>query len=261
MIAFLLIDFPVYIELGSSRLLLHNLAELLAFFAGFKYFQFLRRKQGDSLSAVNRSWVFAGAIFGALIGSRLLGGLENPLKMKESENLFIYFYENKTVVGGFLGGLFGVEAVKKIIREKRSSGDLFVKPILLALIIGRMGCFSMGIHEETYGLQTTLPWGINLGDGIQRHPVTFYEIIFLILLWVAISKLERKKFLRKGALFKFFMIAYLLFRFLLDFIKPHYNIIVGLSTIQLACLAGLFYYRRDIFFIGRLFSKPNTANA
>jgi phosphatidylglycerol---prolipoprotein diacylglyceryl transferase len=38
------------------------------------------------------------------------------------------------------------------------------------------------------------------------------------------------------------MIGYLLFRFLLDFIKPHYPVFLGFSTIQLTCLAGLSYY-------------------
>jgi phosphatidylglycerol---prolipoprotein diacylglyceryl transferase len=33
-----------------------------------------------------------------------------------------------------------------------------------------------------------------------------------------------------------------LFRLLLDFIKPHYNVLAGLSTIQLTAIAGLLYY-------------------
>jgi phosphatidylglycerol---prolipoprotein diacylglyceryl transferase len=250
------LTFPVYIEFGSSKILLHSLAEILAFFVGFKYFQILKRRNGDPLTDTNRNWILIGAIFGALFGSRLLGGFENPPQLMNAKNLLLNFYQNKTVVGGFLGGLFGVELVKKILREKKSSGDLFVKPILLALIIGRLGCFSMGVYEETYGLPTYLPWGMDLGDSIIRHPVTIYEIIFLILLWITISRLESKYELRTGSSFKIFMIAYLLFRFLLDFIKPHYNIIMGLSTIQLACLAGLIYYHHDIWFLSRMFTKP-----
>lgn len=253
--------FPVYISFGSGRLLLHSLLEILAFYAGYKYFQFLKRKRGDNLSGTNRAWVLAGAIFGALIGSRLLGGLENLNLLRQSNNLLTYFYMNKTVVGGFLGGLFGVEVTKKMIGEKKSSGDLFVKPILLALIIGRIGCFSMGIYEETYGIQTAFPWGMNLGDGLSRHPVAVYEIIFLILLWCFIIWIERKGELRTGASFKIFMIAYLLFRFVLDFIKPHYNLILDLSVIQLACAGGLIYYRREIWSPKRLFLKYKSTYA
>jgi len=216
--------------------------EVLAFFIGFRYFLWLRKKRGDAIKTPNRTWIIIGAIIGALIGSRLIGGLEDPTQITKANNLLFYFYQNKTVLGGFLGGLTGVEIVKKIIKEKGASGDLFVYPIILALIIGRMGCFSMGIYEETYGTVTTLPWGMNLGDGLIRHPVSLYEIIFLWVLWVCLWIVQKKFALQQGALFKLFMIAYLGFRFLLDFIKPHFTFNVGLSVIQLTCIAGLLYY-------------------
>ena len=91
-------------------------------------------------------------------------------------NYLLCDYSNKTIIGGLLGGLFGVELIKKVIEEKKASGDLFTYPVMLALIIGRIGCFSMGVYEETYGLPTTLPWGVKLGDNIPRHPVCLYEI-------------------------------------------------------------------------------------
>jgi prolipoprotein diacylglyceryltransferase len=83
---------------------------------------------------------------------------------------------------------------------------------------------------------------MNLGDDRLRHPVTLYEIVFLLLLWMTLRKLQQRFPLDNGALFKLFMISYLFFRLLLDLIKPHYPVVLGLSTIQLACLAGLFYY-------------------
>jgi phosphatidylglycerol---prolipoprotein diacylglyceryl transferase len=190
--------------------------------------------------------VIIGAIFGALIGSRLVGSLERPQEMLLTNNLAEYIYNNKTVVGGFLGGLFAVELTKKIIGEKKSSGDLFAYPMILALIIGRIGCFSMGVYEETYGIETTLRWGMNLGDGVLRHPATIYEIIFLACLWIGLKQVQKKRSLENGALFKLFMIAYLVFRFCLDFIKPAYFLFLGLTTIQLTCLVALIYYLPSI---------------
>jgi prolipoprotein diacylglyceryltransferase len=235
-------NFPVYIEIGSFKILLHTLLEVLAFFIGFRYFLYLKKKKGDIIESDNRTWILIGAIFGALIGSRLVGGLENPDQLYREGNLLLHFYVNKTVLGGLLGGLFGVELVKKIVHEKKASGDLFVYPIILALIIGRIGCFSMGIKEETYGLPTKAVFGMNLGDGIPRHPVTLYEIAFLLVLWILLSRLAKKIELQNGSLFKLLMITYLLFRFLLDFIKPHYTYITGLSAIQTACIIGLLWY-------------------
>jgi hypothetical protein len=58
----------------------------------------------------------------------LIGGLENPEELMQSKNILLYFYSNKTIIGGLLGGLFGVELIKKVIKEKKASGDLFTYP-------------------------------------------------------------------------------------------------------------------------------------
>ena len=220
-----------------------------------------KKKQGDVIESSNRLWIVIGATLGAFIGSRLIGGLENPSELMRSKNVFIYFYANKTIVGGLLGGLAGVEGIKKLIKEETASGDLFTYHIILALIIGRIGCFGMGVYEETYGLPSLLPWTMDLGDGIARHPVCLYEIIFLIFIWLLLSVLNKKFVLQNGAMFKVFMIGYLLFRFWLDFIKPHYTFSFGLSTIQVVCLAGLVYYYNYILHPEKLIRRPAVINA
>jgi hypothetical protein len=53
----------------------------------------------------------------------------------------------------------------------------------------------MGVYEETYGLPSSLPWAMDLGDGIQRHPVALYEIIFLIALWLSLTAAEIEEYL------------------------------------------------------------------
>lgn len=232
-------------------------------FVGFRYYVYLRKKQGDKIHSSNRLWIVIAATLGAFIGSRLIGGFENPFALVQSKNILLYFYSNKTIVGGLLGGLAGVELIKKIINEKNSSGDLFTFPIIVALIIGRVGCFSMGVHEETYGLPTFLPWGMNLGDGVLRQPVCLYEIIFLILTWIFLKRFSKKYAFKNGSLFIIFMIGYLFFRFILDFIKPHYTYSFDLSTIQVVCFAGLLYYYRYILRPKKLlqYSNSNMATA
>ncbi|TKK68598.1 diacylglyceryl transferase [Ilyomonas limi] len=248
--------FPVQIPVGSNAIYLHTITESLGMFAGFRYFLYLRKKEGDKIESPNRIWIIIGAIFGAVIGSRFIGGLENVHDLLNAGNTWLYFYTNKTIVGGLLGGLFGVELMKKIIGEPTSSGDLFTYPLILAIIIGRIGCFSMGVYEETYGLPTHVFWAMNLGDGLLRHPVSLYEIVFLLLLWLALIKINNTYPLQNGALFKLFMMAYLLFRLMLDFIKPHYTLIFGLSTIQLTCIAGLIYYYRYMLHPKKLMAYP-----
>jgi hypothetical protein len=50
-----------------------------------------------------------GAAAGALLGSRLLGLLEHPALLLHPPGGWLYYFTNKTIVGGFLGGLVGVE--------------------------------------------------------------------------------------------------------------------------------------------------------
>ena len=117
-----------------------------------------------------------------------------------------------------------------MIGEKNASGDLFTFPLILGLIIGRLGCFSMGVYEDTYGIETSFFTGMNLGDRLTRHPVILYEIGFLLLLWSFIKKINTQIKLANGAQFKIFFIGYFLFRFFCDFLKPATGLLVLMAS-------------------------------
>ena len=151
---------------------------------------FLRKKSIDPISSTNRLSILIGAIFGALFFSRLVAFFENPVAHIHEDWLFNL--NNKTIMSGLFGGLLGVELAKKIISEKQSSGDLFTLPIILGIMIGRLGCFLSGIKEFTYGKETSFFMGMDLGDGLTRHPIALYEIVFLLALFVLIKRLQIK---------------------------------------------------------------------
>jgi len=247
--------FPVQIGVGNFSISAHLLCETLAMVVGFRYFLYLRKRQPDAISDSNRVWILIGAAFGAFFFSRLLGSLEHPELFVNSPNKLLYFYANKTIIGGLLGGLLTVELVKKRLQVTHSSGDLFTFPLIVAMIIGRIGCFTTGVYEETYGEPTTSIFGMDLGDGILRHPVTLYEIAFLLLLAGFLKYLERTHTLRDGYRFQLFMALYLLFRLLLDFIKPGYTVFWEIGTIQVCCILGLLYYRHILW---KLFIHPTV---
>lgn len=253
-------QYPWSVQIGDTHILWHVILEYLAFFIGFRYYVWLRKKQGDVIESEKRLWILIGAIAGALIGSRLVGGLESISQLKIAPNKLLHFYGNKTVVGGFIGGLFGVEGIKKIIGEKNNSGDLFAYPMILALIVGRIGCLSMGIYEDVYGIPTSFFTGMNLGDGIKRHPLMLYEMAFLILLWIAIKWADKKLQLANGAKFKLFMIGYLSFRFCIEFLKARETYFLGLGAIQLACLGCLMYYWKYFAWPSELLSTIRLKN-
>jgi len=235
-------QFPVNINLGSIILPSHLIFEVLGYVLGFRYYLRLRERFDDPISEYHRMCIMAGGAFGALIFSRLIGALENPHEWMDSAYPLLYLYQTKTIMGGLAGGLLGVEIVKKLIGEKRSSGDLFTVPLILAIMIGRIGCFLSGVSEPTFGIETTMPWGMDLGDGLLRHPTSLYEILFLLILFL-IMKVSRHYLIRsEGRMFRLFMLIYFGFRFLIEFIKPVVIICLGLSTIQLLSLFIFIYY-------------------
>lgn len=221
---------------------IHLILEYFAFFVAFRYYVILRRKSPDKIPDKNRLSIIVGATFGALIGSRLFGYFENPVQISLYLKDFIELLNTKTIMGGLFGGLIGVEISKKLIGEKKSSGDLFTFPIIIGIIIGRIGCFLSGTHEFTYGKTTSFFMGMNLGDGFMRHPIALYEIIFLFLLILFLRKIRFYTQKNDGLQFKVFMISYFGFRFLIEFIKPNEFFIFGLSSIQWLCILCWLYY-------------------
>lgn len=213
---------------------------MLAYTLGYRLYIWQRARSQDLINDEGRMWIFLGAAIGALLGSHLLGLLENPAYL--SRLSWQLWLGNKTIVGGLLGGLIGVEQTKKVIGVHTSSGDLMTYPLVFALALGRIGCHLAGLTDGTHGSPSSLPWAIDFGDGIPRHPVNLYEVLFLGALVLFLYWREQKGPLANGMRFKIFMTGYLAWRFLIEWIKPVWMLPIGLSPIQLAALAGLVYY-------------------
>lgn len=222
----------------------HAALEWLAMLAGARYYAVLRRTagRGSALSGPN-FWVLAGCLAGAGLGNKAAFWLERPDLWAEYGGLGGFFLGGQSMVGGLLGGLLGVELAKKVAGIRFSTGDGFVFPILLGLIIGRIGCFLAGLHDDTYGVPTGMPWGVDFGDGIARHPTQLYEIGFVAALWLVLRRLQQRYADESGLLFKLILTAYLIWRLLIDALKPvPYAYPGGLSGIQWLCVAALAFY-------------------
>ncbi|MBE9205373.1 prolipoprotein diacylglyceryl transferase [Nostoc sp. LEGE 06077] len=236
--------FPVYFWLGSLRIHPHILFESLAYAIAFRLLLCNIRK--DAIAPRQRSSVMVGGMLGALIGAKVLVALQHlDLVGQNLQELALLLLQGKTVIGALLGGLIGVEITKKIIGVRQSTGDVFVYPLIIGTAIGRIGCFLTGLSDRTYGIATTLPWSVDFGDGISRHPTQLYEILFFICL-IFLLNFRRRYQYRNGDLFKFYLISYLSFRFFIDFIKPDFHPLLGLSAIQIACLCTIIYYLPSI---------------
>ena len=168
----------------------HQVFETLAWAVGFFVYYRSRQRTGDVLSQEHRLWVVVAAVLGGLAGSRLLYLVESAGALAGHATDTDILFGGKSIVGGLIGGVIAVEATKKWLGVKVATGDLLAMPLVIGMAIGRVGCFLTGLADQTYGIATTLPWGVDFGDGIARHPTQFYEIAALALLAVLISTLR-----------------------------------------------------------------------
>jgi phosphatidylglycerol:prolipoprotein diacylglycerol transferase len=230
---------------------LHFGLEVIGVMVAFSLYTRLKKGIVDPISEEHRTYLLIAATLGAVVGSRLLGSLESPELFFSGGGKYgpIYYFQAKTVVGGLLGGLFTIEATKKWLGIRHRSGDVYAFPLMLAMFIGRIGCFGMGVLEPTYGVVTDSWLGIDLGDGTLRHATALYEMLFLLGWAIVLFILKRQVALRPGRLFMLFLSAYLVYRFSIGFQQPLIPV-AGLGAIQWACLLGLGWYVIDERFGG-----------
>ena len=230
--------FPVYFNLFGHRVHPHLVLEMIGYAAGFQLYLRLRRRWTRAAVPFEQNmWLIVGCVFGALVGSKVLAFLESFQHYSQHLGHPHAWLGGKTIVGGLLGGWAGVEFAKRRLGIRHSTGDAFVFPLILGTCIGRVGCFLTGLDDHTHGVHSTLPWAVDFGDG-PRHPTQLYEIGFLLLTGAALALRMRRPY-GNGQLFRLFMLAYLLFRFGVEFAKPRETPLAGMSAIQFACLGGI----------------------
>ena len=230
-------SFPVWIPVGPLRVHPHLVFELLAYgVAGVTYWR-RRRALGDHVSAQARWALAAAAVVGAVLGSRILFWFEDPRRTLAQLTDLQHLVGGQTIVGGLLGGWIGVEWQKRRVGIEQPTGDLLAVPFALGAAVGRIGCFLSGLPDGTYGVASSLPWAIDLGDGVPRHPTALYESAFMFALAYTLSRLAPRA--SRGDSFLALVGTYLAFRLMVDTWKPGVTIFAGLTAIQIACIVGV----------------------
>lgn len=196
-------------------------------------------RRGRQLTERSNFAVLVGLLAGAAIGNKAVFLVERPdvwQALLDGRMLM----PGQSIVGGLLGGLLGVEAAKALSGQTRSTGDAMVWPLAVGLVLGRVGCFLAGLHDDTFGLPTTLPWGLDFGDGVPRHPTQLYDAAVVLALAAAV---HGRFPLRPGLAFKGFLAGYLAWRWFIDGFKPvPHAYALGWSGIQWVCALALAVY-------------------
>src|SRR5438067_723440 len=234
------VQFPVYL-FGVHP---HRVFDVLSLLVGTQLFWWGLRRKGSPYSGDEKLTLAAGCILGGALGAKLIVLFEDPALVAARAVEPAFWIAGKSIVGGLLGGLLGVEIAKRAAGMTRRTGDHFVVPLAVGLAVGRVGCFLSGLTDDTFGTPMSLSWGVDFGDGIPRHPTQLYEIAFCVA-FLALVPLLRRRLRADGDLFRAFMVSYFAFRFVEEFIRVSPRPYFGLTVYQLGCAAGLAYYAVD----------------
>lgn len=192
------------------------------------------RETAQRIAARVDAGYFAALGLGAAPGAWMAGSLNT---LREHAPVLSH-----SVAGALVGAIVGVEIYKTLRGVTGSTGGVFVGSFSLGVAIGRLGCFFAGLPDDTYGTPTRLPWGVDLGDGVPRHPVELYESLSMALfLAVYLISLGRRRSwaLRRG--FYVMCMWYGVQRFVWEFLKPYPRLIGPFNVFHGLC-AGLVIY-------------------
>ena len=147
----------------------------------------------------------------------------------------------RSILGALCGAVGAIEVYKAVSGVKGSTGLVFVPAFCVAVVVGRVGCFLAGLPDQTYGIPSALPWAVDFGDGIRRHPVQLYESALMAgFLGLAVWAVPHWPSFRADA---FYLMTgfYAVERFGLEFLKPYAALLGPLNIFHLACLGLLAY--------------------
>ncbi len=162
---------------------------------------------------------------------------------------------DKTLLGGLIGGIFGIELSRRWLRFNQPVADAYALVLPLATAIGRIGCLLGGC---CFGTPTNLPWAVSYGPGssaleahlarellapgalrsLPVHPLQGYDIVLMLGLTLLLLK-ARRHLKRSGSLLALYLAAYGVIRFGEEFIREGGSSVAGLKYVQWGLLLGV----------------------
>ena len=204
---------------------------------------------GDRIAGAGPGYILA-LIGGAVAGGYLFGTLNLVASGQPGVG--------RSIVGAMAGAIASIELYKAATGMKGSTGIVFVPAFATSIMIGRIGCYLTGLSDYTHGVETTLPWGHDFGDGVRRHPVQLYESAAMAgFLVYALWKLQARDaaFMARG----FYLMVgwYAGQRFVWEFLKPYGAVAGPFNVFHLVC-AGLLAYAGVMLARSRNVPAPAT---
>lgn len=212
---------PVALDLGAIKIHWYGLMYLFGFLGALLLGNY-RAKQENS--GWDKQQVSDVIFYGAL--GVILGGRAGYIIFYN----FDLFVDNPAIIfriweGGmsFHGGMLGVFVALYLFGRKYNKtffqvSDFIAPMVPLGLGFGRLGNF---INKELWGrpAESAIPWAMDYGDHIARHPSSLYQAISEGLVLFAIVFLFSQKPRPTMAVSGLFMLCYGSFRFTTEFFR------------------------------------------
>jgi len=197
----------------------------------------VRRYAGPSLDLprAQRFAILVGAIVGGALGAKV------PWLVMDPEGLVsgaVWLSDGRTITFGLVGGYFGVEVAKLSAGVRTKTGDGFAVPLAASIAVGRLGCFWSGC---CFGMATHVPWGVDFGDGFARHPTQLYEVFFHASAALALYQLGKRGLFPRQRI-KLYFLAYFVYRFFTEWLRPEPQLALGLTLYQWTSVAFILLF-------------------
>lgn len=221
-----------------------------------------RRLVGDGgsvkLARPQRLALLFGAVIGGALAAKLPYVLADP---GGAVSGLAWLRDGRTITWGLVGGYFGVEIVKPLVGVRGKTGDGFAVPVAVSIGVGRLGCLWAGC---CFGAETDLPWGMDFGDGVTRHPNQLYEAAFHFTMAGLLAYAGTRGWLKRQRI-KVYVLAYMAFRVVSETWRPEPELALGLTFYQwsaigfFALFAGLYLWDARRFAAAELPSEAEPA--
>lgn len=248
---------PVILHIGGFELRWYSLAIVLAVIAAVLIVARRGTKRGITTEEIYSlvPWM----LIGGLVGARLLHVVDNTEYYIANPLQILQFQQGGLAIwGGLVGG--GIVAVIYTRTRHILLGrlvDVLVPGLLIAQIIGRLGCI---INGDAYGGVTDLPWAFvythpkalipaNL-FGLPTHPYPVYEMVWNAISLGAVLRLEHY-FKKDGLIFLLYLSLYSVGRFTLTFVREERVLFWGLQQAQVLAIATLIVSLATFIYVWR----------
>jgi prolipoprotein diacylglyceryltransferase len=218
----------------------HPLFVALGVLAAVAVFVVEARRRGQTDERM--LYVVLGALAGGAVFMRLGTWVQHVDLRQNASIAEQWLYGNRSILGGLVGAWLGVHVAKRAVGYRARTGDLFAPAVAIGMAVGRFGC----LFTELPGTPTGTSYGVSLETaaahrvgapvGVPLHPSFVYEILFHAIAFCVLWFWLRHRLTAPGETLTFYLAAYGVFRFAVEFVRGNEVAWQGLTRPQLFLL-------------------------